>query len=419
MSDSTYDYERHSRLAGPLTEPPVVGRYSVQFRRLEGSRPIRSGLLVLAALLFVGGFLVWLMLPEHWPHGGDDMLVNVASIVMTVTTGVIGWFAFINVATLCRATLLARDPVPVKLPAGQRVAFLTTIVPRPSRSTWSGRRSRRRCAIRHPGQLDVWLLDEGDDPDGQGALRASSACTTSPARACATWNRPKGPHRRRTKHGNYNAWLDAHGDDYDFFASVDTDHVPLPNFLERMLGYFRDPDVGLRRRPAGLRQLRQPRHQGRRVAAVPLPRADPARRQPLRRADVRRHQQRRTDQRAAADRRPVRLDHRGHGHRLRAPPATATRRPAGSWRSVYTPGRARGRRGPALLDRLLHPAACAGRAAPYETLLKQYWKGWPSLPPGKLFNYTLMIVYYPMSALNWILGGAELRRSSWARRLRA
>ena len=59
----------------------------------------------------------------------------------------------------------------------------------------------------------------------------------------AKWNQAKGPHRAKTKHGNYNAWLDAHGDDYDFFASVDTDHVPLPNYLERMLGYFRDPDV--------------------------------------------------------------------------------------------------------------------------------------------------------------------------------
>ena len=53
----------------------------------------------------------------------------------------------------------------------------------------------------------------------------------------------KGVHKARTKHGNYNAWLAMHGDDYDYFASVDTDHVPLPNFLERMMGYFRDPDV--------------------------------------------------------------------------------------------------------------------------------------------------------------------------------
>lgn len=39
----------------------------------------------------------------------------------------------------------------------------------------------------------------------------------------------------------------------------------------------------------------------------------------------------------------------------------------------------------------------------YETILKQYWKGFFSLPPGKLLNYTLMIIFYPMFAPNWIL----------------
>ena len=111
LSQSTYDYERHSQVAGPLAEPPSDGPYRVQFRRLEGSRPVRSTLLVLIALLFVGGFLTWLMLPSHWPRWGDDMLVNIASIIVTATTGIIGWFAFLNVATLCRATLLARGGV--------------------------------------------------------------------------------------------------------------------------------------------------------------------------------------------------------------------------------------------------------------------------------------------------------------------
>ena len=54
---------------------------------------------------------------------------------------------------------------------------------------------------------------------------------------------PYGQYKERSKHGNYNAWLDAHGHEYDFFLSVDPDHVPMPNFAERFLGYFRDPDV--------------------------------------------------------------------------------------------------------------------------------------------------------------------------------
>jgi hypothetical protein len=52
-----------------------------------------------------------------------------------------------------------------------------------------------------------------------------------------------GTFKARTKHGNYNSWVHRHGDDYDVFVSVDPDHVPLPNFCERLLGYFHDPDV--------------------------------------------------------------------------------------------------------------------------------------------------------------------------------
>ena len=62
-------------------------------------------------------------------------------------------------------------------------------------------------------------------------------------RGVAHWNRPSGAYRARSKHGNYNAWLQAHGDDYEFMISVDPDHVPFACFAERFMGYFRDPDV--------------------------------------------------------------------------------------------------------------------------------------------------------------------------------
>ena len=82
------DYTRFSTLAGKLREPPERG-YRVQFRRLGRRRPLRTMLLVAGALLFVGGFLVWLMLPAHWPHDSDPAL-QIASIVMVVNTGIIG-----------------------------------------------------------------------------------------------------------------------------------------------------------------------------------------------------------------------------------------------------------------------------------------------------------------------------------------
>ena len=200
MTQHAYDYERHSQIAGPLGEPPADRPYRVQFRRLEGSRPVRSTLLVLIALVFVGGFLTWLMLPAHWPRLGDDLLVNVASIVVTATTGIIGWFAFLNVATLCRATLLARDPVPVRPEPGQQVAFLTTIVPQAESLELVRPTLEAALRIRHDGQLDVWLLDEGDDPD-VNRMCAELGVNHFSRRGVERWNHAKGPHRARTKHG--------------------------------------------------------------------------------------------------------------------------------------------------------------------------------------------------------------------------
>jgi cellulose synthase (UDP-forming) len=54
-----------------------------------------------------------------------------------------------------------------------------------------------------------------------------------------------GQYQAGSKHGNYNAWLDAVGfDRYDVLAAFDPDHIPRPEFLRNVLGYFRDPTVG-------------------------------------------------------------------------------------------------------------------------------------------------------------------------------
>jgi cellulose synthase (UDP-forming) len=55
---------------------------------------------------------------------------------------------------------------------------------------------------------------------------------------------------RDTKYGNYNAWLAEHGyATYDIVAAFDSDHVPEPRFLTRVLGYFRDPKVAFVQAP--------------------------------------------------------------------------------------------------------------------------------------------------------------------------
>jgi Domain of unknown function (DUF1929) len=157
--DPREEYERRSRLAG---EPVKASRaYEVRLRRLDRSRPLVARVLVVAVLLFVGGFFAWVMLPSHWPHGAHDPAVQVASIVMTITTGVIGLFAFLNVSALCRATLLARDPVPVHAPPGRRVAFAVTHVTDPEQRSVALDVSRYLGAVKLGIPRSAGLLPAG------------------------------------------------------------------------------------------------------------------------------------------------------------------------------------------------------------------------------------------------------------------
>lgn len=61
--------------------------------------------------------------------------------------------------------------------------------------------------------------------------------------AVERWNAPAPPFQAKTKAGNVNSWLDAHGADYSHFTQLDIDHEPVPEYLDRVLPYFIDPAV--------------------------------------------------------------------------------------------------------------------------------------------------------------------------------
>jgi cellulose synthase/poly-beta-1,6-N-acetylglucosamine synthase-like glycosyltransferase len=404
LTQSTYDYERHSQVAGPLTEPPADRPYRVQFRRLEGSRPVRSTLLVLIALLFVGGFLTWLMLPAHWPRAGDDVLVNVASIVVTATTGIIGWFAFLNVATLCRATLTARDPVPVRPKPGQRVAFLTTIVPEAESLELVRPTLEAALRIRHDGQLDVWLLDEGDDPDVK-RMCAELGVNHFSRRGVERWNQPTGPNRAKSKHGNYNAWLEAHGDGYDFMLGVDPDHVPLRNFAERFLGYFRDPDVGFVVGPQVYGNYRgfvvRSAESQQFLFHSLLQRAGNCTRTPM----------------LVGTNNALRVSALrqigGFQDSITEDMATSvvfhtTRNPETGrrWTSVYTPDVVSVGEGPASFTDYFSQQDRWSRGTD-DVLVRRFWRKAHKLGPRAMLHYLLLTAYYPTAAIAWILGAVN------------
>ncbi|MDN3024915.1 cellulose synthase catalytic subunit [Streptomyces sp. S.PB5] len=406
MRPEGYDYDTHSRLAGPLTEPSA-DEYRVQYASLLAREPhrIRAVLLMTLAPILTGALLVYLVWPTHWVEreGGDEWMVGL-DITMLIAIGLIELFMVVNVASVAHATLVARDPVPVTPEPGTRVAFLTTYVPGKEplemvRATLEG-----ATKITHTGPgsvLDVWLLDEGDDE------QAKALCTELGVRhftrnGVPEWNRPKGVHKACTKHGNYNAWIAMHGDEYDFFASVDTDHVPLPNFLERMMGYFRDPDVAFVVGP----QVYGNYHH-------PVTKAAESQ-QFLFHALIQRAGNRYRAPMFVGTNNVVRIaavkqigglydsitEDMATGFELHRHRNPATRR---HWRSVYTPDVLAVGEGPASWTDFFTQQMRWSRGT-YETLFKQYWKAPFTMPPGRLFSYTMMLVYYPMTAVNWFLG---------------
>ncbi|MGW1910692.1 glycosyltransferase family 2 protein [Streptomyces sp. NPDC002076] len=399
-----YDYEHYSRLAGPLTQPDPGKPYKVQYRSLLSQEPhrIRAALMLGAAPILSLVLLFWLLQPEHWTerdYPAYDFLPAL-DVVMLVSIGLIEFFRCMNVLSNAHATLVARDPVPVIPETGTRVAFITTFVPGKEPLEMVTKTLEAAVKLRHRGLLHVWLLDEGDDPAVKEVC-ARLGVHHFTRKGVERWNQPKGPHRARTKHGNYNAWLAAHGDDYDFFASVDTDHVPLPNYLERMLGYFRDPDVGF---------VIGPQVYGNYDTFVTKAAES---QQFLFHALIQRAGNRYGAPMFVGTSNAVRIsaikqigglydsitEDMATGFEMHRAKNPATGR---KWKSVYTPDVLAVGEGPNAWTDFFTQQLRWSRGT-YETILKQYWKGLFTLGPGKLFNYTMMIIFYPMSALNWIL----------------
>ncbi|WP_018544907.1 glycosyltransferase family 2 protein [Streptomyces sp. LaPpAH-108] len=399
-----YDYEHYSRLAGPLTQPPPGKPYTVRYRSLLAQEPhrIRAALMLGAAPLLSLVLLGWLLQPEHWTERDYPAFAALPALdtVMLVSIGLIEFFRCVNVLSNAHATLVARDPVPVVPETGTRVAFLTTFVPGKEPLEMVTRTLEAAVRLRHRGLLHVWLLDEGDDPAVKEVCARLGVHHFS-RKGVERWNRPEGPYRAKTKHGNYNAWLEAHGEAYDFFASVDTDHVPLPNYLERMLGYFRDPDVGF---------VIGPQVYGNYDTFVTKAAES---QQFLFHALIQRAGNRYGGPMFVGTSNAVRIsairqigglydsitEDMATGFEMHRTKNPATGR---KWKSVYTPDVLAVGEGPNAWTDFFTQQLRWSRGT-YETILKQYWKGLFTLPPGKLFNYTMMIVFYPMSALNWIL----------------
>jgi cellulose synthase (UDP-forming) len=135
-----------------------------------------------------------------------------------------------------------RRPLPVPARPGYRVGVATTFVAGSEPLEMLEETLEALVELRLPH--DTWVLDEADD-DRVRALCTRLGASHFTRKHLPRYQQESGSFRARTKHGNYNAWLEEVGyERYDIILGFDPDHVPEPDYLEGVLGYFEDAGIG-------------------------------------------------------------------------------------------------------------------------------------------------------------------------------
>lgn len=230
---------RDSRITGRLHE---THSKKVAFKKVFTKKQSTIlGLLGLAISLINVVFIVWLANPSHGVTG-EAMWANALAIGCFLSIIIIELVRIVQAVTLWSFAAKAVDPVPYKPQDNLRVAILTTIVPSKEPIELVRKTLIAMKKVKYNGTVDVWILDEGDDKRVQEmALELGVYYFTRKGKE--KYNQPSGEFKAKSKAGNHNSWRAVYEHLYDAVAQMDPDHIPRANFLNRTLGYFRDPNV--------------------------------------------------------------------------------------------------------------------------------------------------------------------------------
>lgn len=208
-----------------------------------GVRVVKEGLLTRSDLIVfillsclsaaaIGAFLL------HWFSFGDWLVYPVGFSLLTL----ILLLKVANSQTRWFSLLLMKRPRPMVPRVGLKVGVVTTIVPEAESHEMLERTVRALVALDYPH--DTWVLDEGDQEEIKALCRRTGAFHFS-RKGLPQYQTDGGTFQARSKYGNYNAWLYEIGfDRYEIITAFDPDHVPIPSFLARVLGYFEDARIG-------------------------------------------------------------------------------------------------------------------------------------------------------------------------------
>lgn len=438
----------YTLLAGPKVRLTARKKYRVAYKDIVTNDltlyRIWAKVISYGTLALIVAYACVILWPSHWLITQyPDAPYASASIVMLMCLILLVVFLIVGTYSATRATVHAKNPVPVSTPKNLRVAFATTRAPgEPIEMVEATLRAAKQVRYGH-GMVDVWLLDETKDERLKTICKDLSVHYFS-RKGVKRWNTPPPEHilnRRRlhaiflyllvgirsehlhrhhpdpyyaakTKHGNFNAWrqyLSNKGISYDILAGVDTDQVPESNYLNRMLGYFRDPDVGFVVGPQvygnykfGYDHLvvRWAESQASFFQST-IQRAGNASESPMFVGTNYAVRVKTLDQINGFQ--PCITEDMATGLAIHAHknPATGNR-----WRSVYTPDVLAIGEGPNFWAPYF-AQQWRWAAGTFDTWRRMVWRVAFRLPFRVGLNYFLMLTYYPIAALTWILGVAS------------
>jgi cellulose synthase (UDP-forming) len=202
------------------------------------------GILVLVWVLVNAVFWSWWFKEEHVASVAMYILMSVALLYETT---VLPSFYLFFVGKM-------RRPGVINPPLDLKVAMITLCVPNKESIEVIGRQLKAMVAVSY--SHDSWVLDEGNDVRVK-ALASSLGVKYFSRKGIGKYNQFGPPFQAKTKAGNVNAWIDIHGNAYDFFTQLDIDHNPHTDYLDKVLGQFLDSKVAWVQAPSVYRNLNE------------------------------------------------------------------------------------------------------------------------------------------------------------------
>jgi len=173
-------------------------------------------------VLFVAGLLSIARFADWWFRAD-----HVESLPLFILLSLIIWYGILRIVLIWINYLGVKKPQFVEAEQNMKVAIFTTSSPGEPLSMFDT--TLAACSkITYPHT--TYLLDDTQDPEFKKLAGKHGA----------VWLELVG--LPGAKAGKVNAALKMVEE--DFILIMDPDHIPFPNFLDKVLGYFRDPKIG-------------------------------------------------------------------------------------------------------------------------------------------------------------------------------